>query len=79
MGAAALKNKSEDLPRIFEPFYTTKAPGRGIGLGLSLTRRFVEENRGDIRVESEPGAGTAVFIWLPAPAADAPSMRNGAS
>jgi PAS domain S-box-containing protein len=54
-----------DLPRIFEPFFTTKPPGKGTGLGLSLTRRFLKERGGDIRIESEPGRGTRVSMWLP--------------
>jgi signal transduction histidine kinase len=65
------------LGRIFEPFFTTKPPGRGTGLGLSLTRRFFEEHRGDIRVESEPGLGTTVFMWLPALGAEAPGETGG--
>jgi PAS domain S-box-containing protein len=67
-----------DLPRIFEPFFTTKAPGKGTGLGLSLTRRFIEEHGGDIRIESEPGKGTAVLMWLPAMTAGASSTMDGA-
>lgn len=58
--------RAEDLSRIFEPFFTTKPPGQGTGLGLSLTRRFVTEHQGSIRVESQPGAGTTVRLWLPA-------------
>jgi signal transduction histidine kinase len=57
---------AEHLGRVFEPFFTTKPPGRGTGLGLSLTRRFFEDHRGDIRIESERGVGTTVFMWLPA-------------
>ncbi|WP_437573831.1 sensor histidine kinase [Sorangium sp. So ce887] len=57
---------AEDLGRIFDPFFTTKPPGLGTGLGLALTHRFIEANRGSIRVESEPGEGTTVRMWLPA-------------
>ncbi|WP_437757243.1 ATP-binding protein [Sorangium sp. So ce1389] len=58
--------RAEDLSRIFEPFFTTKPPGQGTGLGLSLTHRFIKEHHGSIRVESEPGEGTMVRMWLPA-------------
>ena len=45
----------EILPRIFDAFFTTKAPGQGTGLGLELTRRIVRRHRGDLTVESAPG------------------------
>jgi signal transduction histidine kinase len=53
----------EDLPLIFEPFFTRK--GAGTGLGLSITQRIVEEHGGRIRVESRPGEGTVFTIELP--------------
>ncbi len=52
-----------DLPRIFEPYYTTKEAG--IGLGLAITKKIVEEHGGSISVESQPGEGTRVAILLP--------------
>ena len=52
--------------RLFEPFYSTKAAGEGTGLGLSMSRRIVEERGGRIEVASEPGEGTCVTIRLPA-------------
>ena len=54
---------AEDLPLIFEPFFTRK--GAGTGLGLSITQRIVEEHHGRIRVESAPGKGTLFTIELP--------------
>ncbi|HEY5513829.1 MAG TPA: ATP-binding protein [Geomonas sp.] len=53
----------DDLPLIFEPFFTRK--GAGTGLGLSITQGIVEEHRGRIRVASTPGQGTIFTIELP--------------
>ncbi|HEU4400949.1 MAG TPA: ATP-binding protein [Candidatus Polarisedimenticolia bacterium] len=55
----------ENLTRIFDPFFTTKEVGRGTGLGLSICYGIVQEHRGEIRVESVPGAGTTFIIDLP--------------
>ena len=56
----------EDLPKLWEPFFTTKPEGKGTGLGLPICRRAVEEHRGTIDIESLPGKGTTVRIILPA-------------
>ncbi len=55
----------ERLNRIFEPFYTTKAPGRGTGLGLSLCHRVIKQHGGHILVDSQIGVGTKFTVILP--------------
>jgi signal transduction histidine kinase len=54
-----------EASRIFQPFYTTKA--QGTGLGLALARKFTEAQGGSIAVESRPGAGALFRVTLPAP------------
>jgi two-component system NtrC family sensor kinase len=54
-----------DLQKIFEPFYTTKPPGRGTGLGLSICYGLVEQHLGRLEVESLPGLGSTFRVFLP--------------
>ena len=54
-----------DLPRVFEPFYTTKQLGEGAGLGLSMVRSFVERSGGHVAIESQVAVGTRVTCFIP--------------
>jgi signal transduction histidine kinase len=55
----------EHLPRVMDPFFTTKDEGKGTGLGLAICRRIVHGHKGAIHIDSEPGKGTTVRITLP--------------
>jgi signal transduction histidine kinase len=61
---------AEHLPRVLEPFFTTKDPGAGTGLGLPLAYSIVQDHGGTLTVESEPGYGTRVIVRLPLLAAE---------
>ena len=56
--------KPEHLDKVFEPLFTTKA--RGIGLGLAVSRTLARANGGDIKVVSRPGEGATFLFTLPA-------------
>jgi len=54
---------SEDMNKLFDPFFSTKEGG--VGLGLSITHRIIDQHHGKIEVESTPGEGTLFTVWLP--------------
>jgi len=54
------------LPRIFQPFFTTKGDNKGTGLGLAIVHRFVKEGRGAIHLQTKVGSGTTFTVYLPA-------------
>ncbi len=56
----------EHLRRIYDPFFTTKPPGKGTGLGLAVVRRLVENHQGCITVKSKIGRGTTFSVYFPA-------------
>lgn len=56
----------EDMDLVFEPFFTSKPPGSGTGLGLSMVMGFMQQSGGTVRVESEPGRGSAFTLLFPA-------------
>ncbi len=56
---------STTMSRVFEPFFSTKSPGKGSGLGMSMVYGFVQQSGGAIDLRSTPGSGTVVSILLP--------------
>lgn len=66
----AVSDSGEGMPphvlsRVLEPFFTTKGPGRGTGLGLPQVHGFARQSGGDLQIESAPGKGTTVSLHLP--------------
>jgi CheY-like chemotaxis protein len=53
------------LTRLFEPFFTTKPPGKGTGMGMAVLYGIVQRHNGTVTVESMPGKGTSVKVFLP--------------
>ena len=70
---------AETMSRAFEPFFTTRAPGQGTGLGLSAVYGIITKAGGGVTIDSEEGRGTTVHIYLPAtyvPALGSAPMRS---
>lgn len=59
---------AEVLPKIFHPYFTTKGPRQGTGLGLNIVQRLIKEANGALHVHTESGQGTTFTIYLPATA-----------
>lgn len=70
--------ESAQLDKIFDPYYTTKPMGvqKGMGLGLAVAHSIIKKHRGRIEVQSKPGEGTTVSIFLPVSAQTQPRARH---
>jgi PAS domain S-box-containing protein len=64
------------LPNIFDPFYTTKRPGRGTGLGLSICKAILREHNGNVEAASGPGGGAVFTVTLPVAASMTPPSNE---
>jgi signal transduction histidine kinase len=69
----------EKLSNVFDPFYTTKEPGQGVGLGLFIVQEIVREHDGCVAITTRPGQGTQVIILLPGQASGSACLVNDAS
>jgi CheY-like chemotaxis protein len=67
----------ENLDKVFQPFFTTKPPEAGSGLGLSMIYGFVKQSGGHIKIYSEVGHGTSVKIYLPRARSEETEQTNG--
>lgn len=66
----------ETMSKAFEPFFTTKPTGEGTGLGLSMIYGFAKQSGGQVKIESEPGKGTQVYLQLPSQAVKAEALHT---
>jgi signal transduction histidine kinase len=57
---------TEVLPKIFQPYFTTKGPRQGTGLGLNIVQRLIKEGHGALQCHTEAGVGTTFTVYLPA-------------
>ena len=67
---------AKTLARVFEPFFTTKPTGKGSGLGLSQVYGFATGSQGSVKIESTPGSGTTVRVYLPEVGEEAPETAR---
>lgn len=56
---------AKTLPKIFQPYFTTKPSRQGTGLGLNIVQRFIKEANGALHVHTKPGEGTTFTVYLP--------------
>jgi PAS domain S-box-containing protein len=70
---------ADQLEKVLEPFFTTKEPGKGSGLGLSMVYGFARQSNGAFRLSSELGVGTVIDLWLPKAPNDASADGTSAS
>jgi signal transduction histidine kinase len=57
---------TEILPKVFQPYFTTKGPRQGTGLGLNIVQRLIKESKGALHVHTRVGVGTIFTIYIPA-------------
>ena len=69
----------DTIARAFEPFFTTKEVGKGTGLGLSQVYGFIKQSGGEVTIDSVPGSGTTIAIWLPAVTAHGAEIEEAAT
>ena len=67
----------ENMSKLFTPFFTTKEPGQGVGLGLAVSYGIIERHGGKIEVQSEVGKGTTFTVVLPSAAEGAGEKTEG--
>jgi two-component system NtrC family sensor kinase len=67
---------SDEMSKLFDPFYTTKKKGKGVGLGLSVVYGIIKAHKGSITVDSLPEKGSTFIIQLPLSLKSARGARN---